>query len=203
MIGSHLYNSPMITVIGEINADTFRQYIEKSLGDHWTGPEDVLICSPGGDIGYTLAMLDDIDEHKRTTRATGICQSAAAVLATAGEGKRVCTMDTLFRFIPPTPEKMKDPETGVEIEKIPDLRWYLHTVLVARLAQRLGNKVDAYDLFDGKFISSMRAKELGLIDEVISTGEANGNSSGFRGSETENYERPISPPDSCKYDGID
>ena len=121
-------------------------------------------------------MLDEIDESKRTTKATGICQSAAAVLATAGEGKRVCTMDTLFRFIPPTPEKMKDPETGVEIEKIPDLRWYLHTVLVARLAQRLGNKVDAYDLFDGKFISSMRAKELGLIDEVISTGEANGQS---------------------------
>ena len=181
----------MIYVIGEITAETFRSYLSQVSDDHIVipGRQNVLISSPGGDIGYTLAMLDDIDEHKRTTRATGICQSAAAVLATAGEGKRIATMDALFRFVPPAPEPMTDPETSLVIDKIPDLRWYLHTVLVARLAYRLGNKVDAYDLFDGKFISSTRARELGLIDEVISTEKPNGIASGLSRSEAEVIER--------------
>jgi ATP-dependent protease ClpP protease subunit len=162
----------MITVIGEINADTFQRY-----ADLWDDRDHgVLISSPGGDIGYTLAMLDDIDECKRNTWATGICQSAAAVLATAGEGRRVCTMDTLFRFIPPETEKINDPATGEEIEKVPDLRYYLHSVLVARLAQRLKWALpETYDLFNGQFITSTRAKELGLVDEVISTEVKNGN----------------------------
>jgi len=183
----------LIKVIGEINADTFKQYALVAEETLWAGSyfgiprtETVLISSPGGDIGYTLAMLDDIDEHKRTTRATGICQSAAAVLATAGEGKCTCTMDTLFRFIPPAPESTKNPETRILEDKVPDLRWFLHTVLVARLAQRLGrNKVEVYELFDGEFISSTRALELGLVDEVISTEASNGNSDRLSGSEGE------------------
>jgi len=186
----------MKQVIGEINAELFREYM--SIYHHPS--VGVLISSPGGDIGYTLAMLDDIDEHKRTTRATGICQSAAAVLATAGEGKRIATMDALFRFVPPAPEPMTDPETGLVIDKIPDLRWYLHSLLVARLAYRLGNKPEAYDLFDGKFISATRAKELGLIDEVISTEKPNGNSSGVSGREGE-ITGLVGSDD--KYNGID
>ena len=187
----------MIKVIGEINANTLSQFFDRA--EYY--PEDgVMISSPGGDIGYTLAMLDDIDEFKRPTRATGVCQSAAAVLATAGEGHRVCTMDALFRFIPPEPEDMKDPETGIISKKIPDLRWYLHTVLVARLAQRLKrDKVEVYELFDGEFISSTRAKELGLIDEVISTGALNGHLSGISGRETEVTWRD----ELGRYDGID
>jgi ATP-dependent protease ClpP protease subunit len=173
----------LIRVIGEINASTLYEYFIQCDCDN---VDSILISSPGGDIGYTLAMLDDIDEHKRTTRATGICQSAAAVLATAGEGKRTCTMDTLFRFIPPAPEPVKNPETGILEDKVPDLRWFLHTVLVARLAQRLGrNKVEIYELFDGEFISSTRALELGLVDEVISTEASNGDPSGLSRSEGE------------------
>lgn len=150
--------------------------------------ENVVVSSPGGDIGYTLAMLDEIDENKRTTKATGICQSAAAVLATAGEGKRICTADTLFRFMPAQKEKMTEIIDGqeVEVEKIPDLRAYLQSVLVARLASRLKTPVAEISLlFDGEFVSSTRAKELGLIDEIIFT-EAprdEGNSVGLSGSE--------------------
>jgi len=195
----------LIKVIGEITADTFRQYMDCCENPlRFSRPnerdvivvEDVLICSPGGDIGYTLAMLDDIDEHKRPTRATGVCQSAAAVLATAGEGKRVCTMDALFRFVPPDIELINDPATGKGVYKVPDLRWYLHTVLVARLAQRLKrDKVEVYELFDGEFISSTRAKELGLVDEVISTEAPNGNSNRLSGSEREDVEF-----EECGYD---
>lgn len=163
----------MITVIGEITEGTFRHYIER-CGD---ADGRVLISSPGGNVGYTLAMLDEIDERKRTTIATGICESEAAVLATAGEGKRVCTMDALFRFVPPAKEKSVDSMTGDVIEKIPDLTYYLHSVLIARLGQRLKWDIpEVNDLFSGEFISSTRAKQLGLVDKVISTGEPNGNS---------------------------
>jgi ATP-dependent protease ClpP protease subunit len=164
----------VITIIGEIDATAFRRYLNDA---EETPTESVLISSPGGDIGYTLAMLDDIDFAKRPTIATGICQSAAAVLATAGEGKRVCTMDCLFRFIPPVEEMIDG------IMKVPDLRAYLHNTLVCRLAARLKvEKVEAYQLFDGEFITSVRAKELGLIDEVISTEAPSGDSNRLRGS---------------------
>src|ERR1017187_6255333 len=99
-----------VTVIGEITAQTFKDYLSDADDrDEEGDPKKVLISSPGGDVGYMLAMLDDIDYWKRTTFATGICQSAAAVLATAGEGKRICTMDTLFSFHRPVPvEKVFD-----------------------------------------------------------------------------------------------
>lgn len=164
-----------IAVVGEITSETFKQYI--SLSGHPGGfspPHSVLISSPGGEIGYTLAMLDDIDYHKRTTLATGINQSAAAVLATAGEGKRICTMDALFRFIHPR----------LENETVTDHQHFLHAVFVARLAARLKcERIEIEDMFDGEFISSTRAKQLGLIDEVISTEVKDGNTGGFSRSE--------------------
>ena len=161
-----------IPVIGEITAETFKEY---TLAAYQDQQALVVISGPGGDIGYTLAMLDDIDYKKRTTFATGICQSSAAVLATAGEGRRICTMDTLFRFLKPSHET----------EAVSDYDHFLHSVFVARLAARLKcERVEIEDIFDGEFISSIRAQQLGLIDEVISTGELNGNPSGLSGSES-------------------
>lgn len=164
-------------VIGEITANTLLEFFNVPK------IRQVVISSPGGDIGYALAMLDDIDAGKLETYATGICQSAAAVLATAGEGRRVCTMDALFRFIPPSLEEVQMPDGTIE-KRIPDLRYFLHSVLVARLAQRLKiDKVEAQSYFDGEFISSIRAKELGMIDEVISTEVEDGSSDRLSGSQ--------------------
>lgn len=187
----------MIRVIGEIDAELTRYYFLQA--EHHTAatytrdnivtrPPTVLISSPGGDIGYTLAMLDEIDENKRTTKATGFCQSAAAVLATAGEGHRICTADCLFRFMPPKKEKFFVMDDGVptEVEKVPDFGNFTHSLLVARLAARLNTSIgDISLMFDGEFISSIRAKELGLIDEIIFTEKTNGNSSGLPGSESQ------------------
>jgi ATP-dependent protease ClpP protease subunit len=177
----------LIHVIGEITAETFSNYMRQveKVGAGWT-PETVLISSPGGDIGYTLAMLDEIDESKRGTRATGFCQSAAAVLATAGEGRRICTADTLFRFMPPMKEKVWVVVEGAptEVEKVPDYAYYIHSLLVARLASRLKTPVADISLwFDGEFISSTRAKELGLIDEIIFTEAPSGDPNRLQGSE--------------------
>jgi len=178
----------LIHVIGEITAETFQRYMEQA--DRVHSHNTVFISSPGGDIGYTLAMLDEIDESKRTTKASGFCQSAAAVLATAGEGKRVCTSDTLFRFLPPMKEMVKRRIDGedVEYEGVSDYGNFVHSLLVARLAARLKTPVaDISLMFDGEFISSVRAKELGLIDEIIFTEVLNGkrDSDRFPGSESQ------------------
>jgi enoyl-CoA hydratase/carnithine racemase len=59
---------------------------------------------------------------------------------------------------------------------------------VARLAQRLKWAIpETNDLFDGEFINSERAKELGLIDKVISTEKPNGNLNRVSGCETGAY----------------
>ena len=176
----------MIHVIGEITEELTRRYFEQA--DLNRSGSTVLISSPGGDIGYTLAMLDEIDERKRTTKATGFCQSAAAVLATAGEGHRICTSDCLFRFMPPMKQPTKRYIDGVltDVEEVTDYGHYTHSLLVARLAARLKISVgDISLMFDGEFISSTRAKELDLIDEVIFTEASNGDSNRLSGSESQ------------------
>ena len=180
----------MIYIIGEITEETTRQYFNQ-VGESRYG-ETVLISSPGGDIGYTLAMLDEIDENKRATKATGFCQSAAAVLATAGEGKRICTADCLFRFMPPKKELVITMVDGKPYsdgtEEVPDFGYYTHSLLVARLAARLKTSIgDISLMFDGEFISSTRAKELGLIDEIIFTEAQNAerNTDRFPGSQSQ------------------
>ena len=180
----------MIKVIGEITAESTLRYFEQVDFSRQSTP--VLISSPGGDIGYTLAMLDEIDENKRTTKATGFCQSAAAVLATAGEGKRICTADCLFRFMPPKKELVITMVDGKPYSdgtsSVPDFGYYTHSLLVARLAARLKTSIgDISLMFDGEFISSTRAKELGLIDEIIFTEAQNAerNIDRFPGSESQ------------------
>ena len=180
----------MIKVIGEIDAAKLEHYMNQS--ENMRNGVPVLISSPGGDIGYTLAMLDEIDESKRPTKATGFCQSAAAVLATAGEGKRVCTADCLFRFMPPKKELVITMVNGKPYsdgtEEVPDFGYYTHSLLVARLAARLKTSIgDISLMFDGEFISSTRAKELGLIDEIIFTEAQNAerNTDRFPGSESQ------------------
>jgi ATP-dependent protease ClpP protease subunit len=178
----------LIRVIGEITAESTLHYFEQVEFARQSTP--VLISSPGGDIGYTLAMLDEIDESKRATKATGFCQSAAAVLATAGEGRRICTADCLFRFMPPKKELVITMVDGKPYsdgtEEVPDFGWYTHSLLVARLAARLNTSIgDVALYFDGEFISSTRAKELGLIDEIIFTEKTNGNSDRLPGSESQ------------------
>ena len=156
----------VINLIGEIDAALTRFYFQQP----WSEREKVLISSPGGDVGYMLAILDDFDANKTITYATGINQSAAAVLATCSEGWRYATADALFRFIEPEKTEKFTTEEGSEDFRVPNDRWFIHSVVVNRLASRLHIPVpEAYDLFDGKFISSIRAKELNLIDEVLLT----------------------------------
>jgi ATP-dependent protease ClpP protease subunit len=115
--------------------------------------DDVVISSPGGDIGLTYGMFDVIKFNGINTHVVGIAQSAAAVLLQAG-ARRTMTNASLLLFHSPA-------------ENVSDLDFRLYTQLVEMVSQRTGmNIAEAHDLFDNKFINANRALELGLIDEI-------------------------------------
>jgi ATP-dependent protease ClpP protease subunit len=114
---------------------------------------DVVISSPGGDIGLVYGMHDVIKFKNIHTHVVGLAQSAAAVLLQAGTW-RTMTNASLLMFHSPD-------------EKCSDSEFRLYTQLVEMVSQRIGCHVaEAHDLFDNKFINANRALELGLIDEI-------------------------------------
>ena len=119
---------------------------------------DVVISSPGGDIGLTYGMHDVIKFKDIHTHVVGLAQSAAAVLLQAGTW-RTMTNASLLMFHAPE-------------EKCTDAEFRLYTQLVEMVAQRTGcNIAEAHDLFDNKFINANRALELNLIDEIMEDAE--------------------------------
>jgi ATP-dependent protease ClpP protease subunit len=114
---------------------------------------DVVISSPGGDIGLTYGMFDVIRFKNIHTHVVGLAQSAAAVLLQAGTW-RTMTNAGLLMFHSPS-------------DNCSDSEFRLYTQLVEMVAQRVGcNIAEAHDLFDDKFVNANRALELGLIDEI-------------------------------------
>ena len=119
---------------------------------------DVVISSPGGDIGLTYGMHDVIKFKDIHTHVVGLAQSAAAVLLQAGTW-RTMTNASLLLFHSPA-------------ENCSDADFRLYTQLVEMVAQRSGlNVAEAHDLFDNKFINANRALELNLIDEIAEDAE--------------------------------
>jgi ATP-dependent protease ClpP protease subunit len=129
-----------------------------------------LISSPGGDIGVMLAIYDQIRLTRGITTGTGLLQSSAAVLLQAGTVRRM-TRNSLLLFHEPARVKQEKELPGGIVEivnEIPDQEWTLHTHLVGLVADRTGmSEIEAYDLFDGRFINPERAKNLNLVDEII------------------------------------
>lgn len=114
---------------------------------------DVVISSPGGDIGLVYGMFDVIRFKNMHTHVVGLAQSAAAVLLQAGTW-RTMTNASLLMFHAPE-------------ENCTDSEFRLYTQLVEMVSQRVGcNIAEAHDLFDNKFVNANRALELGLIDEI-------------------------------------
>lgn len=147
-----------IFMLGEITAATAEKFLSTPF-QQVSGGDTVILSSPGGDVGYMLAMYDAIRRGSMNTLSVGIVQSAAAVLSQAG-ARRYALPNTLFRFHKPDP----DPKTG----EIPELAWYLHSLSVNLVVNRLDIAViEGYDFFDGCFINAQRALELNLIDKIL------------------------------------
>jgi ATP-dependent protease ClpP protease subunit len=137
-------------ITGEIRPENVNQFL-------WLAGEDlirdVVISSPGGDIGLTYGMFDVIRFNDINTHVVGAAFSAAAVLLQAGTIRTMTNSSVLQFHAPP------DPCTDVEMR--------LCSQLVEMIAQRTGLAVpEAWGLFDGKIIGANQAMELGLIDEI-------------------------------------
>jgi ATP-dependent protease ClpP protease subunit len=137
-------------ITGEIEPKTANQFF-------WLAGEDmiddVVISSPGGDIGLTYGMFDVIKFNGINTHVVGAAFSAAAVLLQAG-ALRTMTNSSVLQFHPPG-------------ENAPDTEFRLYTQLVEMVAQRVGLQVpEAHGLFDSKIISANKALEYNLIDEI-------------------------------------
>ncbi len=153
-------------ILGQFTEDTLKIFYEelRDIDTIRSGKgRQFMISSPGGDVGVMLAMHDQIRLNEGVTIGTGLLQSAAAVLLQAGKVRKM-TRNGLLLFH--EPEAILQP--GATEPKIPDQEWTLHTHLVGLVADRTGmSEIEAYDLFDGKFINPERAINLNLIDEII------------------------------------
>ena len=137
-------------VIGEIGPAMATSFFRGAAGRFIT---DVVISSPGGDVGLTFGMFDVIKYQEISTHVVGLAQSAAGVLLQAGT-RRTMTNSSLLMFHRPE-------------ENVSDQEFRLFTQLVEAVAQRISMPfIEAVGLFDNKFLNANRALELGLIDEI-------------------------------------
>lgn len=156
-------------ILGELDHNTLaafyqelRDVVSENPSASMKGRE-FLISSPGGDVGVMLSLFDHIRLNGGITIGSGLLQSAAAVLLQAGKVRRMMRNSLLLFH---EPKAVSAP--GMNEPKIPDQEWTLHTHLVGLIADRTGmNEIEAYDLFDGKFINPERALNLNLIDEIV------------------------------------
>ncbi len=137
-------------ITGEIRPENASQFF-------WLAGEDaisdVVISSPGGDIGLTYGMFDVISFNGLNTHVVGAAFSAAAVLLQAG-ALRTMTNSSVLQFHAPA-------------EGASDVEMRLASQLVEMVAQRAGLAVpEAWGLFDGKIINANQALEYNLIDEI-------------------------------------
>ena len=160
-------------IVGQIDEKIANHFFQNLVDPEYVqaSEKQFLISSPGGDVGYMLSMFDQIRIMGATTIGSGILQSAAAVLLQAGKIRKM-TRNSLLVFH--EPEKRKTVLPAVDgrkekvVEEIPQKDWTLYTHLVGLVADRTGmSEIEAYDIFDGKFITPEKAKTLNLIDEII------------------------------------
>lgn len=140
---------------GEIDKDVAADFFDYALDCR--RQTEVIISSPGGDIGLMLGMYDIIQKKRWSTLGVGLIQSAAAILFQAGS-KRVLAPNALLLFHEPAKQPNGD---------FSDQDWYLFTKLVELVQLRTGRAtIETHDLFDNKPMSAQRAVEVGLADEI-------------------------------------
>lgn len=106
---------------GEIDATVANDFFTLAAAELIT---DLVISSPGGDIGLTLGMFDVVRIQGINTHVVGLAQSAAAVLFQAGK-KRMMTANSLLLFHAPD-------------EHADDAERRLHARLVEMVHERTG-----------------------------------------------------------------
>jgi ATP-dependent Clp protease, protease subunit len=129
------------------------------------------INSPGGSITAGMAIYDTMNfiKPKVSTICIGMAASMGAFLLAAGEpGKRLALPNSEVMIHQPlggTQGQASDIE--IHARRIIEMRATLNKILAERTGQPL--EVVARDTDRDNFMTATRAKEYGLIDEVISS----------------------------------
>lgn len=152
-------------ILGYLDNAALRYFYEAQCDQEYIddiGKHEFLISSSGGDVGVMLSMYDGIRLAKANTIASGLLQSAAAVLFQAGKVRKM-SRNSLLLFHEP-----KATQTDANGPKVSDQEWTLFSHMIGLVADRTGLSLpETHDLFDGKFINAERAIQLNLADEII------------------------------------
>jgi ATP-dependent Clp protease protease subunit len=170
-IKEYIEKNRIIHITGAINdemLDFFRtvMFYLDSLSEE---PIKLYINSPGGSVYSLLGMLDVIDNVKSDvyTYVNGLAASAAAILLTYGK-KRYATKYSTIMFHQPLTMGISGQTEDIlryagEMER-------LRNLLAEIVSQKTGlsKRKILRDLFDrDTYLPSQKAKELGIIDEII------------------------------------
>ena len=131
-------------------------------------PINLMINSNGGDVYEALGMIDYIESLSVPVNiiARGRAMSAAAMILACGTGKRVASKLTTIMLHEASAEIFgKSADIKANADHIDGLENDFYTMMAAKTTQteefwRTACRKDFY-------ISATRAKELGVIDEVI------------------------------------
>lgn len=131
-------------------------------------PINLMINSNGGDVYEALGMIDYIESLSVPVNiiARGRAMSAAAMILACGTGKRVASKLTTIMLHEASAEIFgKSADIKANADHIDGLENDFYTMMAAKTTQteefwRTACRKDFY-------ISAARAKELGVIDEVI------------------------------------
>ena len=131
-------------------------------------PINLMINSNGGDVYEALGMIDYIESLSVPVNiiARGRAMSAAAMILACGTGKRVASKLTTIMLHEASAEIFgKSADIKANADQIDGLENDFYTMMAAKTTQteefwRTACRKDFY-------ISATRAKELGVIDEVI------------------------------------
>lgn len=131
-------------------------------------PINLMINSNGGDVYEALGMIDYIESLSVPVNiiARGRAMSAAAMILACGTGKRVASKLTTIMLHEASAEIFgKSADIKANADHIDGLENDFYTMMAAKTTQteefwRTACRKDFY-------ISAARAKELGVIDEII------------------------------------
>src|SRR5690242_10916102 len=173
-IYSRLLKERVVFLVGPVNEATANLIVAQMLLLEYENPDKDIhfyINSPGGSIAAGFAVYDTMQFIKPdvTTLCVGMAASMGSFLLAAGaKGKRLALPNSEVMIHQPlggTQGQASDIE--IHARRIIEMREKLNEIL----SERTGQSIDiiSRDTDRDNFMTAERAKEYGLIDQVISS----------------------------------
>jgi len=171
-IYSRLLQDRIILIFGEINESLSASVIAQMLfleSNNKTEDIYLYINSPGGEVSAGLAIYDTMNyiSPNVTTIGMGMCASMGAFLLSSGEkGKRFALPNTKIMIHQPAGgARGKATDIMIVAEEIIKTKKLLNSILSKNTNQPI-KKIEQ-DVEKDYYMSSIEAKNYGLIDKII------------------------------------